>query len=137
MAKSNYSAKMKEIASSSLPPKQAHLAALGNFKDKLLHSQVLVVTYVQPEKTAGGIIIPDKSKDEDRYQGTLGLVVAMGPGAFKDDNIAKFHDVKLKIGNWVLYRPSDGLELFINQTPCRIFEDVHIKMIVESPELYW
>lgn len=139
MASSNFSAKIQEISESKLKPKEAHLAALGNIKNQfhLLHSQVLVATYIQPARSAGGIIMPDRKKDEDRFQGPVGLVIAMGAGAFKDDSIAKFHGDKLKLHDWVFFRASDGLELFINQVPCRLFEDVSIKMVVQNPQLYW
>lgn len=139
MAQSNFSAKIQEISESKLKSKEAHLAALGDIKGKftLLHSQVLVVTYVQPARTSGGIIIPQKSQDEDRFQGTIGLVVALGKGAFKDDNIAKFHGDKLELSDWVFARPGDGMEMFINQVPCRVFEDVAIKAIVTEPKMFW
>lgn len=140
MANSNYAAKIREISESKLPSREAHIAALGKIKNQfqVLHSQVLVATYVQPEKTQGGIIIPDNSMHEGRFQGSIGLVIALGPGAFKDDNVAKFHGAKLEaMTSWVMFRASDGLELFINQVPCRLFEDVSIKMVVENPVLYW
>lgn len=135
MARSNAAQRIKEIAQSSSDPKAALLKALGDVSKKirLHHSQVLVATFIQPEKTRGGIIMPEKTLGEDQFQGNTGLVVAMGPGAYKDDNIAKFHGVTIKIGDWVLYRPADGLQLLINEVPCRIFEDVDIKADVVDP----
>ena len=140
MAQSHSSAKIQEISESKLPSREAPIAALGTIKNtvQVLHAQVLVCTYVQPEKTQGGIIIPDSSKDEDRFQGKIGLVIAMGPGAFKDDNIAKFHGKTLEpLKSWVMFRASDGMEHFINQVPCRLFEDRDIKMIVSEPQMFW
>lgn len=130
-------ATIRSIAESSSDPRKALLSAIGKCDHLVLHSQVLVGTYIRPAKTAGGIYMTDNTLQEDEFQGTIGLVLALGPGAFKDDGIAKFHGVKVKIGDWVLYRPADGLALEIRKVPCRIFEDVNIKMLVTDPQLYW
>lgn len=45
--------------------------------------QLLVVQYARPSKI-GSIILTDKTRDEDRYQGRYGLVVDMGADAFGD-----------------------------------------------------
>lgn len=138
LANSNAAQKMREIAISKLPPKEAHLDALdGQFKDQVLHSQVLVMTYVASEVTKGGIIRPHKAIEEDRFQGKIGMVIAMGPGAFKDDTVAQFHGKKLKVGDWVLTRPADGMEIFYKGNTLRLFEDVSIKAIISDPSLYW
>lgn len=136
MASSNAISKMREISESKLPPREALIKAIGKI-DKVIHSQVLVATYIRPSRTKGGIIMIDQTIQESEFQGTIGLVVGLGPGAFKDDAIAKFHGVKLKLHDWVLYRPADGMALEFRQVPCRLFEDVNIKMIVERPEDYW
>jgi co-chaperonin GroES (HSP10) len=155
MARSNAIGKMREIAEDELNqtnPRLAHLRALTNNYEAtaaelldgplagevtVLHSQVLVMGYIAPARTAGGIILTDKAVEEDRYQGSTGLVIAMGPGAFKDDAVAKFHGQHLQIGDWVMFVPSDGIGLFINRTPCRLFQDVRILMKVENPNIYY
>jgi co-chaperonin GroES (HSP10) len=141
MAKTNASEAMLKIAET--PRKtvkdhlKAHLDVLGPYKDTVLHSQVLVMTYIAPSRTAGGIIITQKSQEEDRFQGKIGFVVAMGPGAFKDDAVAKFHGEKLKKHDWVLMRPADGMEIFYNGCSLRLFQDVDIKCRIEDPSKYW
>lgn len=137
MAKSNALEKMREIAKSTLSETERHLGALGDFKDTIYHSQVLCMTYIQPEKTAGGIYLSDQTIQEDRFQGKIALVVAMGPGAFEDDKIAQFHGQKPKVGDWVLVRPSDGMEIFFNGNTLRLFQDVDIRMQVTDPRDYW
>jgi co-chaperonin GroES (HSP10) len=129
--------KMREIAENSTDPRQALLDALGNHATEVLHSKVLVATYVRPAMTKGGVYMPDKVIEEDRFQGTIGLVVGLGPGAFKDDNIAQFHGKKLKVGDWVMYVAADGIAMFINEVPCRLFDDTRILMKVKDPELYF
>ena len=59
---------------------------------------VLVLLYVRPERTAGGIILAEQSKREDEYQGVVGLVLALGPEAYGDGS-------KFPSGAWV--QPGD------------------------------
>ena len=98
MARSNAIGKMRQIAEQTTDPKQVLLDALGDHKTEVLHSKVLVAGYVRPAKTRGGIFMPDKVIEEDRFQGNIGMVVKLGPGAFKDDTIAQFHGKSLKEG---------------------------------------
>lgn len=140
MSRSNATAKIREIAESSSDPKKAILMGLGREmakEVKVLHAQVLVATYIQPSKTKGGILLADQTLQEDRFQGTIGLVIGLGPLAFKDDNIARFGGVAPALLDWVMFRPADGMEMFINSVPCRIFEDRDIKMLVQNPMLFW
>lgn len=140
MARSNAIGKMREIAESSDDPRTALLNAIGKKTLReftVLHSQVLVATYVQSAKTAGGIFRPDNVIEEDRFQGNIGLVIALGKGAFKDDGVAQFHGDTLGIGDWVMYVPADGVQLFIRQVPCRLFQDSRILMKVQNPEIYY
>jgi co-chaperonin GroES (HSP10) len=137
MARSNAIGKMRAIAEDTTDPKQVLLKALGKHGSKVLHSQVLVAGYVRPAKTKGGIWLSDKVIEEDRYQGNIGMVIALGSGAFKDDAVAKFNGDKLEIGDWVMYVPADGIALFINEVPCRLFSDTRILMKVENPEIYF
>ena len=139
MAHSNAIGKMREIAETIGPRDKVLLAALQGEHKKLtvLHSQVLVAGYIKSARSKGGIIFTDKAVEEDRWQGNIGLVIAMGKGAFKDDSVAQFHGDKLKIGDWVMYVPADGVSMFINQVPCRLFQDTRILMKVTNPEIYY
>lgn len=139
MANTNAIQKQREIAESTLPSREAHLAALA-LKDgelQVLHSQVLCITYVRPSRTKGGIILTEKTQEEDRFQGSIGLVIAMGSGAFKDTRAVQFNGDTLKLHDWVLYRPADGLSMFVNGNQCRLFQDSDILMKIKTPELYW
>lgn len=137
MARTNAIVKMREIAESDIDPKKAILKALGSHDTHIFHSKVLVATYVRPAKTSSGLFLPDKTIEEDRYQGTIFLVIGMGKGAFKDDNIAKFNGDKIKVGDWVMGVAGDGISMFINGVPCRLFDDTRILMRVKDPELYF
>lgn len=139
-------AKLREVAeAAAFDPKKALLDSLGgrHLGIEMFHSNVLVATYIEPDKTPGGIIKPDKTLAENRFQGKGALVLRMGPLAFKDDSIAKFGGVTLKEGDWVMVRPSDGLELFAVDasggagTSCRVFEDVKIIARLSDPALVY
>ncbi len=137
MAKSNAMQKMREIAHSTRSDVDRHLEALGEWNGKILHSQVLCMTFIQPSITDGGIHLPDNAQIEDRLQGKIFLVIDLGLGAFKDDKVAQFHGDKLKPMDWVMARPSDGLEFFYNGNTLRLFQDVDIRLKVENPRDFY
>ena len=140
-------ANLRQIAEASgRDPKKALLDAAGNVGDYLvLHNLLLVATYIPPEKTHGGIILPDNSLLENRYQGKVGLVLKKGPLAFKDDKSVNFGGVEIEEGDWVVYNPSDGTELFIRDRTreqnegisCRLIDDINIKARVSDPALIY
>jgi len=104
---------------------------------EVLGSQVLVAAYIRPEKTVGGIILPDtpnSARAEDEFQGKVGLVLKSGPIAFKDDDTHKFGDRIPQPGDWVLYRVGDTFPLKIGKRHCRFVEDVSIKAILKRPD---
>lgn len=115
-------------------PKQAILDAVGDLSTfDIFHNQILVVTYVRPEITAGGIIRPNDNVDEDEYQGKVGLVVKIGPTAFLDNDDEDFQGQNLNVGDWVVYRTGDGWQLTIRGTACRILTDRTIRMRTKNP----
>ena len=106
------------------------------------HNLVLVATYVRSDITKGGIIIGgDRTRAEDRFQGKIGLVLKVGPTAFKDDKTVTFGGVIVKPGDWVMYRTSDAEEFgFVDEkspldfTSARLIQDTLIKGRVTDPE---
>jgi co-chaperonin GroES (HSP10) len=53
----------------------------------LQRNRLIVATYVKPSVTKGGIIMPLNTQEEDRYQGKVGLLIAVGPSAFDFDEV--------------------------------------------------
>ncbi len=110
-------------------PRKALLDKIGTIPEGVvLFSRILVAIYVPPivERTGGGVFIASAIQDEDReeslWQGKTGLVVAMGPQAYVDDGDTTFHGQRVDVGDWVWFRPSDGMGCDINETPCRLFD---------------
>ena len=144
---------LRELAdAASHDPAKPLREAAGNLSDyEVFHNLVLVATYIAPAKVMKGpngenVILyeADSTQAENRFQGKVGLVMKFGPNAFKDDSVAKFGGVEIRPGDWVMYRPSDGHELFIRDRrkfneglSCRLIEDVFIRGRVTDPSLIY
>lgn len=120
----------------------------------LLRNRVLVASFIRPEKTSGGIIRPDAVREEDKWQGKAGLILAAGPSAFDFEEIEiaedrgftreeaqAMHNIP-KIGDWVFFRGSDTWDSGLQVAPgvgahCRfIFDDAIIGRIAD-PATIW
>lgn len=104
---------------------------------KIYGSDILVAIYVQPEKTAGGIIRIDKSIDEDRWQGKVGLLLKTGPTAFKYDGSYNWEGDKPEVGNWIFMRVNDGWDIDIKGIACRIIDSDFVKGAISDPTLIY
>lgn len=113
------------------------LAAIAGYT--VLEDDVLLATYVRNEKTSGGIFIPSTSKQEDRFQGKVGLILKCGPLAFKYDKSGSYEytGTPPKVNEWVVYRPSDGWEISLNGVSCRIIRAAMLRGVVTNPETIW
>lgn len=119
-------------------PAKALQKELGSLEGiEIFHNQVLAAVYIRPEKTAGGIMLPETVRGEDRYQSKVGLIVKTGPNAFVDPEGVWFKDVDLKVGDWVIFRPSDGWSITINKVLCRILDDTVIRGKTNHPDGVW
>lgn len=101
----------------------------------LLYAQVLVAVYRRPSQTKSGVLLADVTKEEDLYQGKVGLVVKLGPMSFQDTDEVTFGDLRPKVGDWVLFRASDGWPLDIYKTRCRVLHDTAIRAILQQPDI--
>ena len=119
-------------------PAEELRASVGDLSHiEVFNNQVLVAIYKRPERTKSGIILADVTREEDKWQGKIGLVLKKGPMAFVDDDRVSFHGQNVKEGDWVAYRVSDGWQLAFNKVDCRMLEDTQIKMRVSAPDLVW
>ena len=106
------------------------------------HNLVMVGTYARSDKTKGGLIIGgDRTRAEDRFQGKIGLVLKVGPTAFKGKAPDVFGGVTVKPGDWVMYKASDAHEFFfvdakssLDGSSARLIEDTLILARVADPE---
>ena len=73
----------------------------------------------------GGVI------QEDKFQGKVGLVIAMGPLAFTEDDTHKWGNAVPKIHDWVMVSVGDTFSFDLpGPRRVRMVEDVNVKMIV-------
>lgn len=131
-----------------LDPTVEYFTKAGNLDDiQIFNNQVLVAVYIRPEKTEGGLFTAEVSKTEDRYQSKVGLILKKGPSAFIDHNGVWFQGANIEVGDWVVYRQSDGwaLELTdrdpvtkqIKKLLCRIMDDTAVRARISRPGRVW
>jgi co-chaperonin GroES (HSP10) len=119
-------------------PKEKILNELGDVSPfKIFNNQVLVAIYTRPARTKSGLYLPDQTVGEDKYQGKVGLVVAKGPSAFDPEVEGWFKGVEVNLHDWVVFRPSDGWGIDVNNVPCRIVDDTSIRGSVDRPDRVW
>jgi co-chaperonin GroES (HSP10) len=104
---------------------------------EVFNNQILVAVYIRPQKTKSGIILTSQTTDEDRYQSKVGLVIKKGPQAFRDSSGEWFDNVEISEGDWIVFRPSDGWSITVNNVLCRMIDDVNIKARVDHPDRVW
>jgi len=97
----------------------------------------VVAVYIRPQKTKSGIILTDKTTDEDRFQSKVGLILKQGPTAFDDPSGVWFSEMDVSEGDWVVFRPNDGWSITVNNVLCRMIEDVNVKGRIDHPDRVW
>jgi co-chaperonin GroES (HSP10) len=134
-----------------LDEKEAILSKLGDLSAvQIAQNEVLVAIYIRPEKSAGGILLTDRTRKEDNYQGKVGLVVKIGSACrFVRTNEATgvTYGVDVQLHDWVVTRPSDTWALDVNGgedtsdpkafTNCRLVFDDQIRMKIPNPGMIW
>lgn len=120
----------------------------------VLDDQVIVAVYAESNvlstiKTNDGKTVQlygtDNRTTESRYQGKVGLIVKKGPTAFKWHNNGQLYEGKEPaVGEWVVFWPSDGRELFLRSSgskgegvTCRKLHWSSIFMRVADPRVVY
>ncbi len=126
-----------ENVSRSADPKKAILDAVGDISGvDIMANEVLVGTYIRPEKTSGGIIRPTGNVQEDVWQGKVGLVLKWGIKAYQDDADYKFEEIdKIKPGQWAVFMIGDARAISIGGYPCRLVRDSNLRMRIQDPNI--
>lgn len=124
-------------------PAKALTKRVGSLKEfTLLGNAILVAIYMRPSKAKFRTLelhIPDATKDEDKHQGKVGLIVKQGPRAWESDETYDFHGERCNVGDWVVLRPADGwpITLTQNEVLCRVVTEAAIRMKIPSPDAVW
>jgi chaperonin GroES len=97
--------------------------------------RILVMPYKGREKTNGGIIIPDDSKDREALATVVAYVLKIGPLAYNDPN--KFGDDRepwCKEGDWVCIGRYAGSRFKLDGGEVRIINDDEVIATIMNPE---
>lgn len=115
--------------------KETILETVGDLDSiQVMQNMVLVATYIRPEKTKGGLFLPESAVEEDIYQGKVGLVLKLGPTAFIDQEENRFGNLRANVHDWCVYRVGDSWDLTVRGVHCRLIRDSNIRLVVNDPE---
>lgn len=95
-------------------------------KFKPLKDRVLVRYSEEPEKSSGGLYIPDSAKEKPQK----GEVIEVGPGRLTDDG--KVMQMEIKVGDVVLFEKYSGSKINIEDTEHLIIREDDILGIVQN-----
>lgn len=123
-----------EAITKSQNPKQAIIDFVGDLSGfEVMADRVLVGIFMRPEKTAGGIIRPTSNKEEDVWQGKVGLVLKWGPNAFMNPDTGDLYEQSVSVGEWGVFKVGDGWQLEVNKMPCRMIKDTNLIAKIKDP----
>ena len=121
-----------------IDPKQKILDEIGDISTfEIFNNNILVAVYQRPAKTKSGIILTDKTTEEDRFQSKVGLLVKVGPRAFEPNDEGWFDGVKFNLNDWITFRPSDGWNITVNGVLCRMLSDTQVRGRQQYPDEVW
>jgi len=95
-------------------------------KFKPLKDRLLVKYSEEPEKSSGGLYIPDSAKEKPQK----GEVVAAGPGKITDDG--KLQKMEIKVGDVVLFEKYSGSKINIDNEEFLIIKEDDVLGIIEK-----
>lgn len=108
------------------------LAKLGDISGiAVYHNWALGMIYM-PDKV-GSLYRSDVSKEEDKWQGKVMLLIKTGPTAFVNNGNWLWHP-PIVVGDWLVARASDGVNRLVNGQMCRLFRDTVVTEKVTHPD---
>ena len=102
--------------------------------------RILIMPYNPPTKTKGGVELPDEVHERERIATVAGLVLAVGPLAYKDSS--KFSnptdpDAEWepwgKEKDWILFSRYAGSRFKIDGGELRILNDDEVLAVIDDP----
>jgi co-chaperonin GroES (HSP10) len=131
------------LATATIPMSNSEAQAEEIFSDlkneiegiELNGSDGLFVAYDRAgEKTKGGLIIPETSK-EDQLQGKAHLIVKMAPNALNHEATERFGLRLPKVGDWVVLDVNRSFSFHLGKRIARMGEIAFIRAIITRPDL--
>lgn len=109
---------------------------------------VVVKLYLRPEELSTvtdidgktqKILLPEMILAEDKFQTNIGLVIAIGPGAFKNaDGSSRYHgpDEPYRVSDWILFPRSDIIRIDYRGVALGLLKDDRGLMVIDEPADY-
>lgn len=95
--------------------------------------RILVLPFKGQGKTKGGILLTDETMEERGYSTVTGLVLKIGPDAYKDEK--RFSNGPwCKVNDWIIFGRYAGSRFGIEGGEVRILNDDEIIAVVKDPE---
>jgi chaperonin GroES len=95
-------------------------------KFRPLKDRLLVKYSDEPEKSSGGLYIPDSAKEKPQK----GEIIAAGPGRITDDG--KLQKIDIKVGDVVLFEKYSGSKIQLDNEEYLIIKEDDVLGIVEK-----
>jgi len=95
--------------------------------------RILVLPFKIKDKTKGGILITDDVIERSQVASTCGLVLKVGPDAYKDKERYP-QGPWCKEGSWVVFARYAGSRMKIDGGEVRLLNDDEVLATVEDPE---
>jgi chaperonin GroES len=94
--------------------------------------RIAILPYRGPEKTKGGIVIPEEAQKKTQLATTVGYVLRVGDLAYADES--KFPNGPwCKEGDWIIFGRYAGSRIYIDGGEIRILNDDEIIGRISDP----
>ena len=95
--------------------------------------RILVLPYKGQGKTKGGVILADETIEERGYTTVTGLVLKVGPDAYRDETRYP-NGPWCKVNDWIIFGRYAGSRFGIEGGEVRILDEDEIIAVVKDPE---
>ena len=95
--------------------------------------RILVLPYKGQGKTKGGVILADETIEERGYTTVTGLVLKVGPDAYRDETRYP-NGPWCKVNDWIIFGRYAGSRFGIEGGEVRILNEDEIIAVVKDPE---
>jgi len=95
--------------------------------------RIVLLPYKGAEKTKGGIVLADQTREKQQITTVCAYVLAVGPLAYKDT--VKFPEgAWCKEGDWIIFGRYAGARIGLDGGEIRIINDDEVLAVINDPE---